>query len=88
MYNSVSIVQVVRVRIVESGGLCVATSADVPTMHVSAFGRETLRDAIEDSIYRYFYAMDEDVHVSLSDAGNGKDLSTWEVLPLRREAAE
>ena len=88
MYNSVSIVQVVRVRIVEFGGLYVATSADVPTMHASAFDRQALRDAIEDSIYRYFYPMDEDVRVSLSEAGNDEDLSTWEVLPLRREAAE
>ena len=87
MYNSV-IVQVVRVRIVEFGGLYVATSADVPTMHASAFDRQALRDAIEDSIYRYFYSMDEDVCVSLSDARNDEDLSTWEVLPLRREAAE
>jgi hypothetical protein len=84
MYNSVSVAQVVRVRIVESGGLYVATSADVPTLHASAFDRETLRDVIEDSIYRYFHSIDEDVRVM----GGDDTLSTWKVVPLRREAAE
>jgi hypothetical protein len=88
MYNGVSIAQVVRVRIVESGGLYVATSADVPTMHTLAFDRETLRDAIEDSIYRYFHSIDEDVRVMGLTAGGDDNLTTWEVVPLRREAAE
>ena len=84
MYNRVELVQVVRVRVVESGGLYVATSADVPTMHASAFDQEVLRDTIEDSIHRYFYSMDEDVRVIAADDENP---TTWEVVPHRREAA-
>jgi hypothetical protein len=71
---------------VDSGGLYVATSGDVPTMHAAAFERESLRDSIEDSIYRYFHSMDDDVRVM--SAGGDDDLTTWEVVPLRREAAE
>jgi hypothetical protein len=88
MYNSVSIAQVVRIRVVDSGGLYVATSADVPTMHASAFDRETLRDAIGDSIYRYFFSMGDDVRVVEPAVGGDDSLTTWEAVPLRREAAE
>ena len=76
MSNSVSIAQVVRVRVVESGGLYVATSADVPTLHASAFDRETLCDEIEDSICRYFYSIDEDVHVMPLAADGDDNLMT------------
>ena len=88
MYNSTSVAQVVRVRIVESGGLYVATSADVPSMQAAAFERETLCDAIDDSIHRYFNSMDDDICVMRLSAGGDEDLTTWEVVRLRREAAE
>lgn len=97
MYNRVELVQIVRVRIVESGGLYVATSADVPPMHVAAFDRRVLREEIEDRIERYFHSIDENIRVTRSSGGDPNDLSSWEVLHLEnrledatpyREAAE
>ena len=92
MYNRVELVQVVRVRVVESGGLYVATSADIPPMHTAAFDLRALRDAIEDRIKRYFLSIGEDVRVTRAAANGPDDLSTWEVLALadryNREAAE
>lgn len=89
MYNSVELVQVVRVRIVESGGLYIAWSTDVPGMQASAFDQVGLGDAMQASISRYFYSRDEPVHVERSTRGGPNDLSTWYVSPLSyRDAAE
>ena len=78
MYNRVELVQIVRVRIVVSGGLYIATSADIPPMHAAAFDLRALRDAIEDRIQRYFHSIGEDVLCAA--AGGPDDLSTWELL--------
>jgi len=91
MYNRVQLVQVVRVRVVESGGLFVATSADIPPMQAAAFDLRALRDAIDDGIQRHFHFIGEDVRVTRAAASGPDDLSTWEVLMLEdnyREAAE
>jgi hypothetical protein len=90
MYNSVELVQVVRVSIVKSGGLYVATSADIPPMQATAFDLPALQDAVEDAIGRYFYSAGEEVHISLPKRRDPEDLSTWFVAPANwyREAAE
>lgn len=85
MYNRVKLVQIVRVRIVESGGLYVATSADIPPMHAAAFDLVALREAIEDRIQSYFHSIGEDVRVTRAAAGLD-DFSTWEVLTRSRNA--
>jgi hypothetical protein len=90
MYNSVELVQVVRTEVVASGGLYIATSADVPTMYAAAFDLVALRDAIEDSIHGYFHALGDKVEVQFAGR-HPEDLSTWHVTTLSegfREAAE
>lgn len=66
MYKSVEMVHVVRTSAIEFGGLYIATSADVPSMYGAAFDLVSLRDAIEESIHRYFYEFDDRVEVQLS----------------------
>ena len=86
MYNRAELVQIVRVRIVESGGLYIATSPDIPPMHAAAFDLQALRDAIEDRIQRYFHSIGEGVRITCAAAGGPDDLSTTDArrpLPSR-----
>lgn len=88
MRNNSAYSESVRVRVIESGGLYLATSADVPSLWATSFEPETLLEEIDQAIREHYWAMGADIRAIHGACAAKMGSIELQVLPYRREAAE
>ena len=88
MRNNPTVSHSVRVQLVESGGLHLATSSDLPTLWATSFDLEPLLEEVEHAIWEYYDAMGFEVRAIKGAFAVEKSALSFRIVPLRLEAAE